>query len=271
MQFNFLFFDWNCETFNLNRQKGERLPDYIQRVLTDTIISETNCWGMDDMMPCKFKQYNEKIKTYDHTYYFAIATGERKKLKNKAREIFKEPKNVIRDSCGYNTNVTQDIKYRNSHQRLARRDKNNPVTSYEMVSHFFKIALNVLSLCIKESDEYHHKDLFLNHLNNRLNPSMNNLMAIDHASREWIDDHDMILPRHTEEFPRLASNYQSKHRNNKPWGDQNDPVYLNPFLDENQVHLSEGSNYEKGVWYYTGYPMTDHHDLAGLPSFLRDI
>jgi hypothetical protein len=88
-----------------------------------------------------------------------------------------------------------------------------------MVSHFFKVSLNALSIAIKESDEYLHKDLFLNYLNNRLNPNMNNLMAIDHASREWLDDHDMILPRHTEEFPRIANNYKSKHRFNKPWGD----------------------------------------------------
>ena len=124
---------------------------------------------------------------------------------------------------------------------------------------------------IKESDEYLHKELFLSHLNNRLNPRMNNLVAIDFAMREWTDDHDMVLPRQTEEFPRLAQNYLEKKRINKPWGDLSEPVYLNPFLDENLVQLSEGNNYEKGVWYYTGYPMTDHHDLAGLPSFLRDI
>lgn len=67
------------------------------------------------MMPCKFKHYNEKIKTYDHTFYFAIATGERKKLRNKAREVFKEPKSIISNSCHFNTNISQDLKYRNSH------------------------------------------------------------------------------------------------------------------------------------------------------------
>ena len=25
------------------------------------------------------------------------------------------------------------------------------------------------------------------------------------------------------------------------------------------------------MWYYTGYPMTDHHDFAGLPNIWRGI
>jgi hypothetical protein len=100
---------------------------------------------------------------------------------------------------------------------------------------------------------------------------MNNSMAIDHANRDWIDDSDLVLPRHTEEFPRISNDYTSKNCKNKPWGSIKDPVYINPFLDENQLQFTEGQNYEKGVWYYTGYPMTDHHDMAGLPSLLRGI
>ena len=98
---------------------------------------------------------------------------------------------------------------------------------------------------------------------------MNNLMSIDHATRDWIDDSDMVLPRHTEEFPRISTAYESKASKNRPWGDIKDPIYIDPYLDENQLQFNEGNTYEKGVWYYTGYPMTDHHDMAGLPSILR--
>jgi hypothetical protein len=59
--------------------------------------------------------------------------------------------------------------------------------------------------------------------------------------------------------------------NQKPWGNSRSPVYIEPFLDENQLRLCSGENYEKGVWYYTGYPLTDHHDMAGVPSFYRDL
>ena len=34
---------------------------------------------------------NQHIKTYDHTYYFSIATGERKKFREKARDVFDLP------------------------------------------------------------------------------------------------------------------------------------------------------------------------------------
>ena len=40
---------------------------------------------------------------------------------------------------------------------------------------------------------------------------MNNLMAIDFAIRDWIDDTDYLVPRMSQEFPRLSSNYTSKH------------------------------------------------------------
>ena len=50
-----------------------------------------------------------------------------------------------------------------------------------------------------------------------------------------------------------------------------EPVFVEPYLDENQLTLSGGRNYQKGVWYYTGYPMCDHHDFAGLPSTAKDV
>ena len=111
----------------------------------------------------------------------------------------------------------------------------------------------------------------LDYCNNRLNPKMNNLMSIDFAIRDWIDDTDLILPRATEEFPRLANEYTQKRSVNKPWGDKSDPIYIEPFLDENQLKLSDGPNYQKGVWYYSDYPLTDHHDMAGLPNIWRGI
>ena len=111
----------------------------------------------------------------------------------------------------------------------------------------------------------------LDHLDNKMDPNMNNLMSIDHANRDWIDDTDYLLPRLCAEFPRLSSSYNDKKRDKaKPWG-KKEPVYIEPFLDENQLKLSEGLNYQKGRWYYTGYPLTDHHDMAGLTNIWRGI
>ena len=61
---------------------------------------------------------------------------------------------------------------------------------------------------------------------------MNNLNSIDYATRDWIDDTDLVLPRMSEEFPRLSDQYTTKTMS-KPWGDKSEPVYICPFLDEN--------------------------------------
>ena len=35
--------------------------------------------------------------------------------------------------------------------------------------------------------------------------------------------------------------------------------------------MNEDPAFEKGVWYFTGYPMTDHHDMAGLPGNFKAV
>jgi hypothetical protein len=47
---------------------------------------------MSEMIFVKFQHLNSEIKTFDSTYYFAHATGERKRVRAKAREILKEPR-----------------------------------------------------------------------------------------------------------------------------------------------------------------------------------
>ena len=64
-------------------------------------------------------------------------------------------------------------------------------------------------------------------------------MSIDHAARDWIDDTDYMLPRTSQEFPRLASSHTDrKMKKEYPWG-KNKPVYIEPFLDENQLLFSQ--------------------------------
>lgn len=47
------------------------------------------------------------------------------------------------------------------------------------------------------------------HLSNLYNPNMNNLMAIDYANVELMGT-DSVLPRWTQEFPRLSSDFKSR-------------------------------------------------------------
>jgi hypothetical protein len=98
----------------------------------------------------------------------------------------------------------------------------------------FKVLGNLLSIAEKTIfDNMHHLNISIDYLSNRLNPNMNNLLSIDYSVRDWIDDTDLILPRVSEEFPRLAEDYTTKRSINKPWGDKSDPIYIEPFLDEN--------------------------------------
>lgn len=127
-----------------------------------------------------------------------------------------------------------------------------------------KMVGNILSLNQKlHYDNLHSLKLEIPHLDNRINWEMNNVGAIDHATRDWIDDTDYLLPRMVAEFPRISDDYKSKF-GPKPWGEISNPIYTDPFLDEMQLRLSD--TYQPGVWYYSGYPMTDHHDFAGLPG-----
>ena len=116
--------DQNGETWGLNRRPLESLPNYIRRVYSSNILSESACFGLDEMLPCKFAEYNSYLKTFKSTYYFAHATGSRKRIREKARDIFSEPKKLTRNAIGFDVAVSQSLKYRSSTKRLSRRDTN---------------------------------------------------------------------------------------------------------------------------------------------------
>jgi hypothetical protein len=74
-----------------------------------------------------------------------------------------------------------------------------------------KIAANIVSVTVKMFfDSFTHFKPPSKHLNNMVNPDMNNVMAIDYANKDWINDSDMILARWTEEYPKLTSTFNSK-------------------------------------------------------------
>mmetsp|Transcript_1285 Transcript_1285/g.1562 ORF Transcript_1285/g.1562 Transcript_1285/m.1562 type:complete len:143 (+) Transcript_1285:1153-1581(+) len=138
--------DLNAEFLDYNRHPNESLPQYLKRVWEDELISDTNCCGMEEMIFPKFKEYNKLFKTSDSTYYFAHATGERKREREKCREIFKEPSKLANLSFGFTSDVKERIKYRNTLDDLRRRNNKDPISWYERISIFFKVMMNGLSL-----------------------------------------------------------------------------------------------------------------------------
>ena len=88
--------------------------------------------------------------------------------------------------------------------------------SLSMWANIVSIMTRLNSDSIKMGSEYG-----LDHLNNRHNIEMNNIMSHDWANRDISDDTDYIIPRLGQEFPRFSSNYKSKHQmkhSDKPWG-----------------------------------------------------
>lgn len=88
--------DYMAENLGLNRKVDERLSDYVSRVLKDNILTETNCLGMEEMIFCKYQHLNAELNNFDSTFYFAHATGERKRERAKAREVFSEPRKILK-------------------------------------------------------------------------------------------------------------------------------------------------------------------------------
>ena len=57
---------------------------------------------------------NSCIETNENTYYFCMSTGERKRLKEKQREILNEPKKMLTKSFGFDVNVSSNVRNRST-------------------------------------------------------------------------------------------------------------------------------------------------------------
>jgi hypothetical protein len=135
------------------------------------------------------------------------------------------------------------LKYRNTTSRLTRRVAKDPVDIVERIKNNFKLVMNIFSVFMKIwISDLSGQDWGVVHLNNRLNPNMNNITAIDHAVRDWIDDTDYLLGRNTAEYPRMSNTFKTKI-DQQPWGSKSKPIYIEPFLDENQLQMSGGPAY----------------------------
>ena len=183
---------------------------------------------------------NQHIKTFDHTYYFSVATGERNKLREKARDVFNHPNKLSDSFIGFDSLVSQNIKFRNKTERLRRRDPKDHMTFFQWICGESKIAFSSMNINQKTHfDNHSSKDFNIDYLGNLKNSEKNNLMSKDFAMRDWIDDTDQMVPRACIEFPRMSDGYTSfKSHQERPWGGTSAPIYCDPFLDENLMRLN---------------------------------
>ena len=96
---------------------------------------------------------------------------------------------------------------------------------------------------------------------------MNNITAIDWQNYNSTMNQDGVLPRWTMEFPRTSSDYKSKADSDKaPWGTKSVPQHFDMWQESTLAVLHScdqettlgGNTFEKGIWYYSGIPLTDH-------------
>jgi hypothetical protein len=171
---------------------------------------------------------------------------------------------------GFDLDISHNIAFRNSSTQPKKRDKKAYTGPYEYLSVIFKHLINPINFGTKMGFEnMSHLAFNMDHLSNLKNPDMNNVMGIDFAIRDWIDDSDYMLPRICEEFPKNSMAFTRKD-GQKPWGNISAPVHMDPYMDENLMRLNMKA-YQRGVWYYTQYPQTDHNEFAGLPNVWRGI
>lgn len=67
----------------MNKSKRESVFSFVKRCFSSKIVRDSNCFGLYDTNPKNLAQMNSKIKTYGGTYYFSMASGERKRLRDK--------------------------------------------------------------------------------------------------------------------------------------------------------------------------------------------
>jgi hypothetical protein len=121
------------ETWGLQKNDDESILEFAKRVFSDDIVRNSNCFGVKDSSPYIAFQMNDYIKTFDHTYYFAMCSGERKNIRDKQRELFKEPSKIQNKTIGFDSDVQESIVFRNSTKQLRRRDQKNRITTFERI------------------------------------------------------------------------------------------------------------------------------------------
>ena len=94
------------ETWGLNRRPKERIVAYIKRVYNDHILRDSFCTGFEECACEYMTKMNKVLKTFDHTYYFSVATGERKKLREKQRDVFNHPIKFTKSFIGFDSDVS---------------------------------------------------------------------------------------------------------------------------------------------------------------------
>ena len=257
------YFDFNIENLGHNRRDNESVLHYIKRVWADEYHSSSKDFAVSEFCPVNMKDLNAKMSDSinDSTFYFCYAAGIRKRNKMKQREMMNEPAKLSSLGVGFNLDLDQTMSFCETPNKLIKKPKES-ISLTERLLTATKYLVNPVSINNKVFFENClHVRCPADYLDNIKNDKMNNVTSLDYANKDLCHDSDLILPRWSTEYPRIASNYQTKDSNNKPWGNKSKPVFFDIALDSRIA-----TPFETGVWYYTSMQLCDHHELGGFPN-----
>ena len=139
------------------------------------------------------------VGSFPNTYYFAMSAGMCLKNKTKSREMLCEPLKIIDCTLGFNIDANRNVKFTNQCTKMQKRTYTLLSSTYmsfqwalrstSFISSFFN------SICIVIWPSVCGHDFDIEHLDNRQNGHMNDLISIDFAKRDWLEDHDQVLAR----------------------------------------------------------------------------
>ena len=149
------------------------------------------------------------------------------------------------------------------------------MTTWDRIYSFFRQILNPINtfhkLYLANMRDYKQP----RYLNNLYNPNMNNVTSLDYSNYTQTQDIDGVLNRWSTEYPRLSLRYQSKaDEATAPWGNKSKPVRFDLWEESSLVRHHSCANettlagraFERGVWYYSGLELIDHHDISGFEN-----
>ena len=147
-------------------------------------------------------------------------------------------------TLGFQMDADRNVKLTNSCQKLAKREQ--PMQSSTYLSFQWNLRANMFisavinTVCVVVWPNIYGHDFDIEHLDNRHNAEMNDFLSIDFAKRDWLEDHDMVLVRTTQEFPRLSLGYikRSYAGDNVPWGKTEYPIQTLIDNDECLIKLN---------------------------------
>ena len=195
----------------------------MDRLYRHDLMEQSLDISIVEFAPEYMETFNQKIKTNESTYYFSYTTGERNRTRATAlEEVLKEPQKSTEIMLGFDSDLVQNLKLFGSTRKPGNQRK--PLTIFDRIGAYAKGVYNPVSIWNKAYMQNNLDYATKPSLNNLFNPNMNNIEAIDYSNKSQQNDSDGVIPRWSQEFPRLRTSYKTKFDTlEAPWGAKSIP------------------------------------------------